>query len=103
MLDDGVIAERGTHDALLAEDGLYASMWNRQRVAGGGRTLREAESGGGSRAEGADGEAIAAGSSPRARPSRRPALEPVGLRRLPLHSAAVFRALSGGTYAAETA
>ena len=33
VLKDGVIAERGTHLMLLAKDGLYASMWNRQREA----------------------------------------------------------------------
>ncbi len=33
VLDDGLIVERGTHDMLLAADGLYASMWNRQRQA----------------------------------------------------------------------
>ncbi len=33
VLRDGKIAERGTHSALLAENGLYASMWNRQREA----------------------------------------------------------------------
>ncbi|WP_244518352.1 ABC transporter ATP-binding protein/permease [Phyllobacterium sp. OV277] len=33
VLKDGVIAERGRHTALLAENGLYASMWNRQREA----------------------------------------------------------------------
>jgi ATP-binding cassette, subfamily B, heavy metal transporter len=33
VLDQGRIAERGTHGALLAHDGLYASMWNRQREA----------------------------------------------------------------------
>ena len=33
VLRDGGIAERGTHAALLAADGLYASMWNRQREA----------------------------------------------------------------------
>jgi ATP-binding cassette subfamily B protein len=33
VLDQGRIAERGTHGQLLAEDGLYASMWNRQREA----------------------------------------------------------------------
>jgi ABC-type transport system involved in Fe-S cluster assembly fused permease/ATPase subunit len=31
VLDKGVIAERGTHDALLAEGGIYADLWNRQR------------------------------------------------------------------------
>jgi ATP-binding cassette subfamily B protein len=33
VLDQGVIAERGTHRQLLARGGLYASMWNRQREA----------------------------------------------------------------------
>ena len=33
VLDDGAIAERGAHHALLAANGLYASMWNRQRQA----------------------------------------------------------------------
>ncbi len=33
VLDDGAIVERGTHRALLAANGLYASMWNRQRQA----------------------------------------------------------------------
>jgi ATP-binding cassette subfamily B protein len=33
VLDQGVIAERGTHYALLGKRGLYASMWNRQREA----------------------------------------------------------------------
>jgi len=33
VLDQGRIAERGTHTGLLAADGLYASMWNRQREA----------------------------------------------------------------------
>jgi len=33
VLDQGEIVERGTHFALLAADGLYASMWNRQREA----------------------------------------------------------------------
>jgi ATP-binding cassette subfamily B protein len=33
VLDKGVIVERGTHQRLLAADGLYASMWNRQREA----------------------------------------------------------------------
>jgi ATP-binding cassette subfamily B protein len=33
VLDNGVIVERGTHQALLAAGGLYASMWNRQREA----------------------------------------------------------------------
>src|SRR5246127_2199468 len=33
VLDQGRIAERGTHVALLARGGLYAGMWNRQREA----------------------------------------------------------------------
>jgi ABC-type transport system involved in Fe-S cluster assembly fused permease/ATPase subunit len=33
VLDRGEIVERGTHHVLLAKDGLYASMWNRQREA----------------------------------------------------------------------
>ena len=33
VLDQGVIVERGTHQQLLLQDGLYASMWNRQREA----------------------------------------------------------------------
>ncbi len=33
VLDRGAIVERGTHRVLLAQGGLYASMWNRQREA----------------------------------------------------------------------
>jgi ATP-binding cassette subfamily B protein len=33
VLDQGEIVERGNHYALLAKNGLYASMWNRQREA----------------------------------------------------------------------
>jgi len=33
VLDAGEIVERGTHAQLLARNGLYASMWNRQREA----------------------------------------------------------------------
>src|SRR6476660_1375735 len=33
VLDQGKIAERGTHAQLLAVGGLYASMWNKQRQA----------------------------------------------------------------------
>ena len=33
VLDRGVIAERGTHEALLERRGIYAAMWTRQREA----------------------------------------------------------------------
>jgi len=33
VLRDGIVAERGNHAALLAREGLYAQMWNRQREA----------------------------------------------------------------------
>ncbi len=33
VLDQGRIAERGTHAELLVRGGLYAGMWNRQREA----------------------------------------------------------------------
>jgi ATP-binding cassette subfamily B protein len=33
VLDQGRISERGTHSQLLEANGLYASMWNRQREA----------------------------------------------------------------------
>lgn len=30
VLKDGMVAEQGTHDDLLEEDGIYAEMWNKQ-------------------------------------------------------------------------
>ncbi|MBR9825606.1 MAG: ABC transporter ATP-binding protein/permease [Alphaproteobacteria bacterium] len=35
VMEAGRIAEEGTHEALLAKDGLYAQMWARQSEAGG--------------------------------------------------------------------
>ncbi|TMJ88985.1 MAG: ABC transporter ATP-binding protein/permease [Alphaproteobacteria bacterium] len=37
VLDEGTIVERGSHHQLLAQGGLYASMWNRQREAAAAR------------------------------------------------------------------
>lgn len=33
VLDNGVIVERGRHDALLAQNGMYADLWQRQQAA----------------------------------------------------------------------
>jgi ATP-binding cassette subfamily B protein len=44
VLDQGRIVERGRHDELVRRDGLYASMWNRQRQAAeAAELLREVE------------------------------------------------------------
>jgi ATP-binding cassette subfamily B protein len=44
VLDHGRVVERGNHTSLLAQGGVYASMWNRQREADQAReTLKRAE------------------------------------------------------------
>jgi ATP-binding cassette subfamily B protein len=40
VLDRGVVAERGTHSALLAKAGLYAGMWRHQHEANEGEDVR---------------------------------------------------------------
>ena len=46
VLDKGVIAESGTFEELLAKDGLFAGMWNKQREADMAReTLLRSEAG----------------------------------------------------------
>lgn len=34
VLDDGRIAEQGSHNALLQADGIYAALWKEQQKAG---------------------------------------------------------------------
>jgi ABC-type transport system involved in Fe-S cluster assembly fused permease/ATPase subunit len=43
VLDDGVIVERGSHDALLAHGGTYGAMWERQQRAAAERLADVAE------------------------------------------------------------
>ncbi|WP_375461826.1 ABCB family ABC transporter ATP-binding protein/permease [uncultured Enterovirga sp.] len=41
VLDAGLIVERGTHDGLLSQSGVYAAMWDRQRRADEARETLE--------------------------------------------------------------
>ncbi|MBV9589046.1 MAG: ABC transporter ATP-binding protein/permease [Hyphomicrobiales bacterium] len=51
VLDQGVVAERGSHLELLARNGLYAALWNRQREMDAAREALE-------RAEAEEGESL---------------------------------------------
>jgi len=43
VLDEGRIVERGAHNALLARNGAYAAMWERQQRAAEDRLAAVAE------------------------------------------------------------
>jgi ABC-type transport system involved in Fe-S cluster assembly fused permease/ATPase subunit len=44
VMGDGRVAERGTHHQLLAQDGIYASMWNKQQQTTDTRSAEETAS-----------------------------------------------------------
>ena len=59
VLDKGVIAERGRHEDLLAQGGIYAALWSRQReVDAAQEALRRADAAERGEGEG-EGEAVA--------------------------------------------
>ena len=43
VLSDGVVAESGTHEALLRQDGIYAAMWHLQQGDGDSAISVEAQ------------------------------------------------------------
>ena len=45
VLSGGTVAERGTHRQLLAQNGIYAAMWERQKRGEDGDAVSESESG----------------------------------------------------------